>query len=42
MITSLIETLNLLNFGDMTITAIKFESRDKILLVTSRREIMSP
>ena len=31
--TSLIEML--LNFGDMTTFAIEFDSRDKILLVTS-------
>ena len=35
MITSLIEMLELPNFGHMTASTIKFESRDNILLVTS-------
>ena len=35
MITSLIEILELPNFGHMTASTIKFESRDNILLVTS-------
>ena len=35
MITSLIEILELLNFGHMTTSTTKFESRDKTLLVTS-------
>ena len=34
MITSLMEMLTLTNFGNMTTSTIKFESRDKILLVT--------
>ena len=34
-ITSLIEKPELPNFGHMTISTIKFESRDKILFVTS-------
>ena len=38
MITSLIEIIDLANFGDMTSSTIKFESRDKILLVTSWTE----
>ena len=35
MITSLMEMLTLPNFGHMTTSTIKFESRDQILLVTS-------
>ena len=38
--TSLIEILELPNFGHMTTSIIWFESRDKILLVTSWAEIM--
>ena len=42
MITSLIEVLELPNFGHMTTFTILIESRDKILLVTSQTEIMTP
>ena len=41
MITSLIEILELPNFGHMTISTTQFESRDKILFVTSWSEIMT-
>ena len=40
MITSLIEILELLNFGHMTTYTIQFEPREKILLLTSWTEIM--
>ena len=39
MITSVIETLELRNFGHMTASTIKSESRDKVLLVTSWHEL---
>ena len=39
MVTSLIEMLELQYFGHMIISAISFESRDKILLVTSWTEV---
>ena len=38
MITSLIEILELTNFGHVTTPIISFEPRDKILLVTSWTE----
>ena len=41
MITSLIEMLQLTNSDHMTTSTISFESRDKILLVTSYTEIMT-
>ena len=41
MITSLIGMLELPNFGHMTISTIYFESRDKIMFVTSWIEIMT-
>ena len=41
MINSLIETLELQNFGHMTTSTIQFESRDTVLLVTSLTEIMT-
>ena len=41
MITSLIDMLDLPNFGHMTASTIYFESRDKILLVTSQTEVMT-
>ena len=41
MITSLIELLESPNFGHMTISTIKFESCDKILLMTSWTETMT-
>ena len=41
MITSLIEMLELPNFGHMTTSATEFESRNKILLVTSWTKIMT-
>ena len=41
MITSFIEMLELPNFGHLTATTILFESRDKILLVTSLAEVMT-
>ena len=41
MITSVIEMLELPNFGHMTTSTIQFEPRDKILLVTSWTETMS-
>ena len=37
---SLIEILELPNFGLMTTSTIQFNSRNKILLVTSWKEIM--
>ena len=40
MITSLIELVELSNFGHLTKSTILFESRDKILLVTSYKKIM--
>ena len=40
MITSLKEMLELPNFGHMTLSTIKLNSRDKILMVTSRRKMM--
>ena len=40
-ITSLIEMLELPNFGHMITTAIKLDSPDKILLVTSSTEVMT-
>ena len=39
MITSLIQMLQLPNFGHMTTSTLQFESREKILLVTSLTEI---
>ena len=41
MITSLIEMLELLDFGHMTTSTISLESRGKILLVASWTEIMT-
>ena len=41
MITSVIEMLELPNFGRMTPSTIYFESRDKILLLTSQTKIMT-
>ena len=41
MITSLTEMLELPNFGHMTIFTLQFESRDKILFVTSWSEIIA-
>ena len=41
MITSLMEMLELPNFGHMTTSAMQFESREKILLQTSLTEIMT-
>ena len=41
MITSLIETLELPNFGYMTTSTTYFGARDKILLVTSWTKIMT-
>ena len=41
MITPLIERLELPDFGHITISTIQFESRSKILLVTSWTEIMT-
>ena len=41
MITFLIDMIQILNFGHMTTSIIKIESRDKILLVTSWTEIMT-
>ena len=40
--TSLTEMLELPNFDHMTTFTIQFESRDKIVLVTSWAEIMTP
>ena len=42
MITSLVEMLELPNVGHMTISTTQFESRDKVLLVTSWAETMTP
>ena len=42
MITSLIEMLDLPNFGHMTRSTIYFESRNKIFLVMSQTEVMVP
>ena len=42
MITSLIEMLEFPNFGHMTTSTILSKSRDKILLVVSWTEIMTP
>ena len=39
MITSLTEILELPNFGHMTTTTIKFESRDEILLVSNEQKL---
>ena len=41
MITSLIEMLELPNFGHMTTSTMSFESRNKVLLVTSLTKIMT-
>ena len=41
MITSLIDMLDLINFGHMTTSTMKFESFDKTLLVTSWAEVMA-
>ena len=41
MITSLIEMLELPNFGHMTTSNKSFKSRDKILLVPSWTEVMT-
>ena len=41
MITSLIEMLDLSNFGHMTTSTKQFDSRDKVLSVTSWTEIMT-
>ena len=41
MITSLTEMLELPSFGHMTTFTLQFESRDKILLVTSWTEIIT-
>ena len=41
MITSLIEVLELPNFGHITKSTKKYESRDKILLMTSLTEIIT-
>ena len=41
MITSLLEMLELPNFGHMTPSTIPFEPHDKILLVTSWTELMT-
>ena len=41
MITSLIEMLELPDFGHMNTSTIQFESRDKILLVASWTEAMT-
>ena len=35
MVTSLVEMLELPNFGHVTTSTIEFDSRDKVLLVTS-------
>ena len=42
MITSFIEMLELPGFGHMTTSTIQFDSRDKILLMTSWTQIMTP
>ena len=41
MITSIIEILELPNFGHMTKSTIQFKPRDKILLTMSQIEIMT-
>ena len=41
MITSLIELLELPNFGHMTTSTTQFESHDKVLMVTSESKIMT-
>ena len=41
MITSLKEMLELPNFGHMNKSTVKFELRDKFLLVTSQAEVMT-
>ena len=41
MIASLIETLELPNFGHMITSTMSFESGDKILLMTSWSEVMT-
>ena len=41
MITSLIEMLELPNFGHMATSTVSIESRNKILLATSWTEIMT-
>ena len=40
MITSLIEMLELPNFGHMIVSTISFDSRDKVFLMMSRTGIM--
>ena len=40
MITSLVEILELSNFGHMTTSTIQFDSLEKILLVTSHTKVM--
>ena len=42
MVTSLIEMLELPNFGHLTTYTVQVESTDKILLMTSWTEIMTP
>ena len=42
MITSLIEYVELPNFGHMTTSTIQFESHDKVLLMKSWTETMTP
>ena len=42
MVTSLIEMLELRNFGHLTTYTVWFESTYKILLMTSWTEIMTP
>ena len=41
MITSLIEMLELPNFGHMTTSTMVFKSRDKIQLLSSQTEMMT-
>ena len=41
MVTSLMEMLELPNFGHMTTSTIYFESRDKFMLATSQTEFMT-
>ena len=41
MVTSLMEMLELPNFGHMTTPTIYFESRDKFMLATSQTEFMT-
>ena len=41
MVTSLMEMLELPNFGRMTTSTIYFESRDKFMLATSQTEFMT-